>query len=152
MRPVRQTTITPGGGGNCVAACIASIFELPISDVFPDVPNGGGYQEICRWTESRYPALTVCSKDLFNITSWTPDRRNLAEVDPPQFLGWWVAYVESPRAAKKKCYDCYGLPTQHAVVMRHNRLMWDPHPHGEVDGVGFARGMLWWELRHPERL
>lgn len=154
MKPVEQTTMVPGGGGNCVAACIASIFELAITDVWPDVPNGGGWAAVCAWTAHRLPMLSPQSRMFFKPPEPTPgcyvDEPTpipLHEVVPPVAPStYWIAYVESPRAAAAGVVDHYGRPMQHAVVMHGRDLAWDPHPQRDM-GVGPARGMLWWAIR-----
>lgn len=152
MIQIEQTQMVPGGGGNCLAACIASVFELPLSDVWPEVPNGGGFQYVCEWTACRYPALAANTIDFFDAEAWKPIRRPLADVEWPMTpAGYWIARVESPRAAAAGVLDSYGFPTQHCVVMLGSVLVWDPHPSRDM-GVGPCRGMYWWSLRDPSKL
>jgi hypothetical protein len=154
VKPVEQTEMIPGGGGNCVAACIASIFELSLDAVFPEIPNGGGWNQICAWTSEHFPMLSPQSRHFFKpfepIAGYYvdhPDPQPLTNVDWPYFpRPYWIAYVESPRAAQAGVLDQYGRPTQHAVVMHGSNVAWDPHPQRNM-GVGLARGMLYWAIR-----
>jgi hypothetical protein len=149
VRPVEQTELVPGGNGNCVAACVASIFDVPLSDCYPDIPLGGDFNAVCRWTDARYPGLAACSVDFFDAEAWKPIRRPLEDVEwPTHRRSFWIAFVESPRAAAAGVLDSYGLPTQHAVVMHGSELAWDPHPRRDM-GVGPCCGKLWWEVRNP---
>jgi hypothetical protein len=154
MKPIEQTEMIPGGGGNCVAACIASIFELPLEVVYPEVPNGGGWHAVCDWTTAHAPMLSPQSRQFFvpmePVPGYYVDHpapMPLDKVEPPVWpRSYWIAYVESPRAAAAGTLDHYGRPTQHAVVMLGHMLAWDPHPQREM-GVGLARGMLWWAVK-----
>src|SRR4051794_39803476 len=109
-----------GGGGNCVAACIASIFELDIDQVWPAVPNGGGWHHVCAWTARHFPMLSPQSRMLFKPPEPMPgyyvdepDPVPLHVVDAPVWpRTYWIAYVESPRAAAAGVLDHYGRPTQ----------------------------------------
>jgi hypothetical protein len=151
VRPVEQTSFSPGGGGNCVAACVASIFELPLSDCFPEIPNGGNPNAVAEWTRSRYPGLRAASRDFYDDLG-LPRRLGFRDVDWPTCIrSYWIAYVESPRAKAAGVLDLYGYPTQHAVVMHGWELAWDPHPRRDM-GVGPCRGMAWWEVVDPSKL
>jgi hypothetical protein len=57
MRPVTQDRFykPPTMRGNCVIACLATIFEVPIRSI--DLPDGPSHQELCDWTREHYPAL-----------------------------------------------------------------------------------------------
>lgn len=62
MKPVHQTIIDPEEG-NCLMACLASLFECGIEDI-PHIPPKGGrqMQELRRWLEPM--GLTVVLIDV----------------------------------------------------------------------------------------
>lgn len=65
MIPIRQTN--PGGRGNCMAACIASILEIPIEDL-PDyraIEAAGG-----PWLNAINTALSKHWAKLYVETEW----------------------------------------------------------------------------------
>lgn len=116
MRPVEQTRLTPQEGGNCLAACMASILECPLDEV-PQLPPGDAISDET-WAEY-HPRLAA----------WLAER-NLVEVTfsadqewHPQ--GYAILGVESPR------FPGMG----HAVVALDGVIVWDPHP-GRDQGVG----------------
>ena len=98
MKPVDQTRFGPVEG-NCFAACVASILEIPIEEA-PDVmsiPNW--YEAFAEWLKPRgmYP---IC----FNLTKngWVP-------------IGLHILSGKSPRWAG-----------DHAVVARGTEIVHDP--------------------------
>lgn len=98
MLPVDQT-ITEVGRGNCLAACLASIFEVPCDEVPPSAFSGAQYD----WLAGR---------------GYT-----LVRVDPAALRGtppanaYYVMTALSPRA-----------DTLHAVVCHGDEIAHDPHP------------------------
>lgn len=134
MIRITQTRTDGLGGGNCVAACIASIFERSIHDV--DVPCGGSYQAISRWTGREYPGVHAVSIDHGQVVY-------LKDVGDPNFIrSYWVAYIPSKRTGG-----------QHAVVMHGRDLAWDPYPQADQDAVIHVLcGQLFWVVKDPARL
>lgn len=161
--PVEQTSLYDGSEtrGNCVAACVASIFGTSIQTVEAQglVP-GCGFQDVARWTSERRPALEYREQDFCtNFRVVEGDGRGYPEdrweydlpaedhrVDPPT-CGLWIAHVVSPRGVLGSG-PYRGMPVQHAVVMRGATLLWDPHPQRDM-GVGQTVGLGWWIAREP---
>lgn len=135
MIQIEQTKVSGLGGGNCQAACIASIFEVEIESV--TVPCGGNYQAVCEWTAREYPGLHPINRD-WNGTS--PDIP-VEDVEWPEpFKSYWIATVASPRTLGHHC-----------VVMHGSEMVWDPHPQREM-GFGLCVGSMWWMVRDPAKL
>lgn len=121
MRPVDQT-ILQIGHGNCLAACLASILELPCDDV-PPVSHS---PEQIAWLRDRGFELLRVPSDAFEV-------RRLPEVP-------YVMTALSPRA-----------PTFHAVVCRGGEIVWDPHPLRHMGLGGPAVEYLFLVPTDPER-
>lgn len=159
MIGVEQTQMIPGGGGNCTAAAVASIFEVPLSDCYPEIPNGGGFQAIAAWTARRFPGLLCCSKLVGGqwiargSRQWWVDTYPPAEAIDPPFLpiGYWLAGVVSPRGVQQRLSDGSLKPSLHSVVMHGSDVAWDPHPKREM-GIGGVYDMTWWVVRDPALL
>lgn len=110
MIPVAQTRF--GGpdapseeAGNCYAACVASILELPIDelpDATPDQAGGEEWQEVWgRWFRGR--GLIT-----YNLVR--------GEGNDAPFAGYTIGSV----ASRHGDYD-------HAVVCRDGEVVWDPN-------------------------
>lgn len=122
MTPVHQTSFYPQG--NCYAACVASILDLPLSDV-PDFVHdeSGGVRE--RWEE-------------FTAT-WMAERGYGILKVLPYFEGVWLAPLYLPEkwyciaSGPSPRFDC-----NHAVVWGfHGTTSFpahDPHPEGTFFG------------------
>lgn len=125
MIPVDQNR--HGLGGNCMAACLASILELPLSAVpFPDLNHLG---DSLAW-------LTIFQGWLdwlapMNLTLVEVDAGTLAR--PPR--GWVIMGVESPlndpREPQKKLL--------HAVVALNGQIMHDPHAERRAQHFKYAK-------------
>ena len=89
--------------GNCVAACIASVLELPIECV----PRAQMISELADWLRTRglYALTFRCDPSKGDIV---PDGYHL--------LGGW-----SPRRPDRR-------DMLHCVVARGREVVWDPHP------------------------
>ena len=115
MTPVLQTYVEQSRA-NCLAACIASILNLPLAEV----PDTGG--------KSAFDQYTV-------LQAWLKERKGaLLRVDGQvtPFLTGDVFYVltgQGPRGQR------------HAVVAQGNDIVHDPHPEGggllDRDGAYF---------------
>lgn len=159
MRPVDQTTFFVEGEsrGNCMAACIATIFELSLEEV--DVPDATSFAEMCAWTSTRFDgALEFHEVDHgvdYRVIEdgefgdrWTYD---LTEDPPaPPTFGLWIAGVQSPRIVHETG-PWRGMPGLHAVVMRGGQLAHDPHPQRDM-GIGPIVTSMWWVVADPARL
>jgi len=117
VTPVVQTITSVEEGGNCLAACLASVLEIPLDAVpnaakvwardpyaqDPDV-TAEGWKLVRDW-------LARLGLDVWNLGGpddlgdWRPD-------------GYWLGVFESPRLA----------PATHIVVCRGSDVVWDPHP------------------------
>lgn len=95
-------------GGDCFAACLASILELPI-DGFPNFldsrpyGNGGWFHRWQLWLYEHYRAELI----------WWESRETMPD---PAGLAWWIASV--------RC----GSGLFHAVVFYADEFRWDPAP------------------------
>lgn len=124
MKAVDQTTFAPQG--NCLQACLASIFELPLADVVDTTPPPGDdgafwsqHNAVQKWLEPRgYWTWTIDGK-------LAPKRatRHLEDgtTEPADYLwpyppGWYIGGGDSPRGVA------------HVVVMRAGHVVHDPHP------------------------
>lgn len=125
MTPVDQD-IFEDGRGNCFAACIASLLDLPLSDVpnFSEHENCDAAAE--NWLNDRGLTLFVM-KFL--------DTESLASVYFPGPYRECVVAGPSPRPAAN------GRRKGHAVVGRTNgygiALLHDPHPSREFIADGY---------------
>lgn len=119
MKPVDQTVFGEGKG-NCFAACVASILEIPLEEVpnfcglHPE-PDGTWYREFLRWLSER---------GLAAMTQQFPG-------DPDSFMSWvrtcapnipWIAGGPTDR----------GL---HCCVYVGDRLAHDPNPNHDRKGL-----------------
>lgn len=125
MKPVDQTKF--GEGGNCLAACIASLLDVDISEM-PDTGHQGYEAALHEYLEPR---------GLVYVDVWRGALRRLAAEVPARVeemdLGWqpmWVGPIlcvltgPSPRFRDPRL--------AHAVVGRSNgwmtEILHDPHP------------------------
>lgn len=117
MKQVKQTSFgtqpTLPDVGNCLAACVASILELPISQVpnFSFTPNGEDWYEdkLLTWLKTRgFTALFV---------KYDPELGRLG--------CYCVASGKSPRGDHL-----------HAVVYKDGKVVWDPHPDWRIPILG----------------
>lgn len=143
MIQIEQTELAnydanPPSHGNCLAACVASIFE--IGHGLSEGRFKGVYdsQALWEWLAIHFPAVGMISRiygKAVPLGSRVPEGfTGLQGVTP------WVAVVRSPRT-----------PHMHCVVMVADRLVWDPHPLREM-GVGKQTGDYVFTLNHPEKL
>lgn len=111
MISIEQTIFTPPNG-NCMAACIASILEMPLDDV-PNYHGEDWYDHYQAWLHERGMCLIrwehVDSADHYNALA---------------AIGYAILNARSPRGN-------YG----HAVVTYGGEIVWDPSPDRHM-GVG----------------
>ena len=119
MIRVKQTIL--GAKGNCFAACVASILELPIEDV-PNLGNDSdnfNWSDWMRlwneWLESRNLCLSV-----IHYYEW----EGVSSTKPK---GYSILSAKSPRLKEQEL--------NHAVVCFDGKIVFDPHPQREM-GVG----------------
>lgn len=116
MIPVYQTmTVANDGQGNCFNACIASILELPLSEVAQIHPKDqrywGAWDE---WLESKGLELHIHS----------------ATAAP---LGYSIAFGFGDRAYPEG-HEKAGETIGHAVVCFNGTMVHDPYPLGGLFG------------------
>ena len=100
MKPVDQSTF--GNIGNCLSACVASIFEISISDV----PNFCCIKEHPQYDRNWFTALA----DFMIPFGYKPRRR----VHPPD--GYSIINGNGPRGSRHSC------------VAFDGKIVHDPHP------------------------
>lgn len=141
--------------GDCLTACVASIFELPYEDVpfFVELPS---------WHQ--------VYGDFIRSLGFAVGHVNISvhDDDPTRLTGYpsddiyWIATVKSPRSLQR-CSNCKGAdggcewctdgryPSLHAIVMRGKHIAWDPHPERDMGHLGFVQGD-WFVALDPARL
>jgi hypothetical protein len=104
MIPVYQNILTPPKG-NCVAACVASILEIPLETVpnFNDYPD---WWEALNWFLGLYGLYAV-------------------DVTIPPGREWFVCRGYHLINGQSPRFDCL-----HAVVGKDGRMVHDPFPGG----------------------
>jgi len=123
MKPVMQT-ICNFQTGNCVQACVASIFELPLDQV-PNFMMGGPdhFRAHLNWWcyKIGIVALDICFGD--------------ADAEALIFDSWVIAVGKTPRLEewdgldpeyREKYKDA-----RHAVVWHNGKIAHDPYPNGK---------------------
>lgn len=116
MKPVMQDKF--GKGGNCLSACIASLLEIPLSEVpnfhderFKDVPEDhpegsqAFWANVHKFLNSKGYSLIIFQNQLFKDIL-------------PLMAGYFLVGGESPRGY------------QHSVIYTKEGLAHDPHPEG----------------------
>lgn len=131
MKPVEQEILggdssMPGVPGDCLRACICSIFELPIRDVPHFAAEDDWYGALNRWVEGRGFRLSVA------FIRFEEDEPTILTGHPSDGI-YWIADVLSPRLLNEK-----GKPGIHEVVMCGGELAWDPHPQRDLGHLGFT--------------
>lgn len=175
MIHVQQTKLYDAGPpeyrGNCYAACVASVLEIPL-EALPEL-HGSQDTGLNAWLAIHYPGIQVRSRD--------HPPALMADVFPtdwPWRTGYWLATVESTRFTEEcryhvveggeplppfwydvaGCPHCGGSgerPGFHLVVCRGREIVHDPHPDAEGYGweyVGRWCGETWFEVVDPSRL
>lgn len=122
MNPTNQT-IFELGKGNCFAACLASILEMPIKDVI-HFPAG----ECPLWRDIVNDWLE--NKGMFFIDiALNGDMRD----NQIKYWGYHIIMGESPRSED----------IRHAVVGYQGKIVFDPHPSRDgLRGTDFTYGIL----------
>jgi len=110
MKPIHQTLFGNGENGtqrgNCFAACIASLLELPLEEV----PN---FCTKCDWREAAN--LWLASRGLFYVDLKLPgDLRD-------EHVRFWGYHVISGMSVRN---------IRHSVVGFGGKTVFDPHPSG----------------------
>lgn len=103
MKPQLQTILYPEG--NCQAACVASILEIPIDDV-PNYHGDGWWDKWQEWAYNNYRCRFIY---------WENELPNVKD------FAWWIGEV-------------IPYKTSHAVVFYKDEFRWDPYPGGPRRG------------------
>lgn len=128
MIPVDQTSFGPFG--NCLAACVASLLELPVEDV-PNFMLG-----LPSWDPDDQEARARWSRAFFaGVNDWLAPRGLFYfEVGAPEGLPSYIT-ESTPPAALWIGIGTVAGGASHAVVMRGGEMVHDPHP----DRAGLLR-------------
>lgn len=131
MIPVEQTIMggdstMPGVHGNCLQACVASIFELPLDEVPHFVGEDDWWNAWRTWIEGRGFMLG-------NAFHTFEDHEQTKLNGHPSDGIYWIATVKSPRLVKEN-----GEPGLHSIVMCGGEVAWDPHPERHLGHLGFV--------------
>jgi hypothetical protein len=123
MIPTQQTLL--GKGGNCLAACLASIFEVPIEDVDSAALRGEG-------VGSQWPALNeVCHRFGYQPFSYSPGGPSFPPIAPP---GLHIACNHSHATVAFDGRVLVRSPSARDRSRRDHRV--DPSPADRPRGVG----------------
>lgn len=148
MRPVFQDAFG-WNQGNCVWACVASVFELPLEQFQGLGPPNG--EDLAKWTEVALPGLEIHDVDLRQNYRmlYTPYSGLKWTCDPPQEWrpphgGYWLAVVESHAVRCPPDSDWWPGPGLHCVVMRGSELAHDPNPAYQGKPAQTPLRQLWW--------
>lgn len=121
MKPVDQTFLKPPEG-NCFAACVASILEVPLEAL----PNFKGENWCDLWNQWLEP---------LNLRLLMIEHRQWLERPP----GYAIVGVDSPRG-----------DWLHAVVCKDGEIVHDPHPERHM-GVGEFRDWTLFMVLDPSK-
>lgn len=161
MKPVFQTSFFDPEDetrGNCLHACIASIFEWSID--FLDLPNPCYSQDVIDWTNRYWPGWQCVDMDYrtnyLESSKPTEERPEGGWVydDPSEWFaphyGYWIGTIYSPRIKRPKSDPYWPRSGLHAVVMKGYKLAHDPHPEGLKEiGDETILGALYWVVSDP---
>lgn len=142
--------------GDCVAACVASIFEMSLDEVphFVEIM----YQRAARHDLSKEWQFT--QQGLMNAWAWsfgvgvgytyyrTRTGKRIYRKTPLCYHGgYWIAAVMSRDAAVRKASP----EASHAVVMLGYEVAHDPNPDSRAVQRPYRYvGELWFEVAHPQ--
>lgn len=144
------------GKGNCVWACVASLFDLDLDDLRFPPPSDG---ELMAWSKRELPHLTFNNVDYghnYRVVDgypdcpgvgtgrWTYDLRPEDERINPT-TEFWLASVNSLRLKRPVCDSYYPMPALHMVVMRGNEIWHDPNPKNPRKYEPTVVMATWWE-------
>lgn len=137
MKPVKQTILRPPSG-NCHAACLASILELPI-DAVPQITGEDQSDEARNRRWSRLHAtLEAMGLRMHSLERDENDKwpEVIGEWRPE---GYWLATHEPEVGV-----------VNHVTVWRGDRFVWNPYPGmGEEEPKGKLVIIEWFECLDP---
>jgi len=125
MKPVFQTKFGDGVG-NCLNACVASIFEIGINDIidfneYSAQLGNSKYNSVGLWHWAKENGYFLCNSS--------------KKEDIPNYIQFYIATGNSPRGNLK-----------HAVVFSGGKLVHDPHP--DQTGVMGEPLYYWWFIKY----
>lgn len=127
MIPVKQNRVHPKIG-NCAAAALASILEIPLSETFD------GDEETPQWRhDGQFWEM---------MREWLLARNLMWAEIPHTVFGYSVAVGPSPRLRMAD-----GKPEPHACVAFNGELVHDPHPDDTF--FGGEKPWAYWVLYMP---
>jgi hypothetical protein len=161
--------------GDCLTACIASLFELSLDEV-------PFFVEKDTWWSDYQAFLHERGFQLGQVRISTADDDPLRLTGAPADGIYWLATVLSPRG-KTRCSVCQGeratttqwdserdeyvyfddpqpcsycnatglVPCLHSIVMCGREIVWDPHPQRDMGHLGWVSGE-WFIARNPGSL
>ena len=133
MKPIEQERYSPGDGGDCYAASIASVLEIPLSEVPRlDGSEGMTHEGYDAYRERLYTWLRERNLEpLFFSASqeWVPSGYSVLSVESPNFPGF-----------------------EHAVVVLNGEVVWDPHPNRGKHEFGAKVGYTIFQALDPARV
>lgn len=134
MIPVEQTIFTPPHG-NCHAACIASILELPIEKV----PSVYATEDRLACDRRQRAWLRAAGLEIVWIAEDHASWASVGEGWRPS--GYWIATNDVG-------------PFGHCTVWRGKRMVWNPFPGAREDGsdLGALIMIEWFEAPDPALL
>lgn len=144
------------GKGNCVWACIASLFDLNLADLRWPPPSS---EMVMEWSKGELPHLDYHNVDYgtnYRIEEGYPDcqyvgtgrwkydlRPENERIKPT--VEFWIASVNSLQLKRPICDPYYPMPALHAVVMQGDKLWHDPNPKNPRDYEPTIVMASWWE-------
>lgn len=132
MIPVTQTKVVIKNSkgeiivrGNCYAACIASILELPITEVpnvevFYHMDNGYHSEVMLTFLQSK--GWDLCNDERYRCFHTVFTDKNYSEMDKMQKILKDDYYLASGKSARG---------VQHICIFKNGNLVHDPHPSKE---------------------
>jgi hypothetical protein len=160
--------------GDCMAACIASIFELPYEDC---AELDGTTRSLSAWLEPRFPGVYPLTRYLNDVTQGERIGDHLGWPSEHHERGYWLAGIWSSRIPDREmrgcgcasrvaggdpsCEWCHGRPDErflgiewglHMVVMENWSLVWDPHPERDPDAPLYIQSATTFHVGDPAKL
>jgi hypothetical protein len=154
MKPVYQDR-RGYGQGNCVWACVASIFEIPLELLRYPPPCEA---DLRRWTAFHQPYREFHYADLstnyrlvdgypeapgVGTSRWAYDLCEPGDYEPPE-VEFWIASIPSPGLKLPVEDPYYPMPALHAVVMRGDTCVHDPNPDYRINPHPQVVAAEWW--------
>lgn len=143
------------GEGNCVWACVATLFGLPLEQLRLPPPAA---PELLDWTKENTPALAFHNVDLATNFRLIDGYKDVKGVGPsrwaydipdtwePPVRGFWIAGVNSLGLKRTEEDPYFPMPALHAVVMLGREMYHDPNP-SYADRVPYEPTVVdksWW--------